>query len=115
MNRKIAIIALYLIFLVSCFFVLKEKNICWFSVIYLSLGLAALFFYNSNRKLFLSTINYLFVGYEFMVLLLASSWEWKHRLLNRDYANESVFMFFLFSAPTIFYIADAVFQRKKSK
>ena len=112
MKRKGVIIFLYIIFLLSCFVVLNEKNTGWFSVIYLAFGFGALFFYNRSRQLFLSISNYLIVFYEFIVLLLVSNKEWMRQLLDRDYREKNLFVFLLFSAPTILYIADKIFRKR---
>ena len=113
MVRKIFIIILYIAFLVCCSFVLKEELIGLISFIYLFLGFTGLYLYNRYQKLFITSLDYLFTFYEFMVLLLASNEGWRRDFLSSDYRKMSLFIFLLFSFPTLFYIVDKFLQKFK--
>ena len=113
MNRKNIIILFYIVFLICSSFVIREKIIPLVCFIYICIGFTGLYLYNRYKKLFISSINYLFTFYEFLVLLLVSNRDWMNNLLDSHYNKMSVFILLLFSFPTIFYVADKFFQKQK--
>ena len=115
MKRRISIVVLYIFFFLCFSFVVNDYNIFPMAFLYFGFGCIALFFYNRKKSLFLSLINYFFTFYEFMVLLLISNKDWRHSFLDYDYRSKTVFVILLFSAPTILYVADAIFHKTKSK
>lgn len=115
MNRKIAIIVLYITFFICYSHMLDKHSAHLTSFLYFILGAFALFFYNRKKKIFLSLLNYFFTFYEFMILLLVSNRDWMYDFLDHNYHSKKVFVFLIFSAPTILYIADKIFQKANCK
>lgn len=114
-KRKMLVIALYIGFFVCCQFVLKERNIFGVGLIYMSIGCIGLILYNNYRSLYNTLINYVFVLYEFMLLLFVSNRSWRYEILNSQYDDNDmcIFIFLLFSSPTILYVAYNFFQKQK--
>ena len=112
-KRKMLVIALYIGFFVCGKFVLKEQNILLIGLIYFCIGCVLLILYNYYKKIYEVLINYIFVLYEFMLLLFVSNRDWRHEILNYKYDDMCIFIFLLFSSPTILYVAYNFFQKQK--
>ena len=79
----------------------------------MSIGCIGLILYNNYRSLYNTLINYVFVLYEFMLLLFVSNRSWRYEILNSQYDDNDmcIFIFLLFSSPTILYVAYNFFQK----
>ena len=87
----------------------------YFTLLYLFLGYIIYFAYIDYRETFLRYVNYLFTLYEFIVLLIVSNDDWMHDLIDYDYNDYHVFVFLLFSFPTIAYVSSIVFEKRKTE
>ena len=114
-KRRLLIIALYIGFFICSKFVLREKYILLVGTIYFCIGGIGMILYNSYRKLYNASINYVFMIYEFMLILFISNRNWMRKILYYDYNDMHVFIFLLFSFPTIVYIAYKFFQKHRNK
>ena len=105
----------YILFFILCIIVVKNSVMTYFTILYLFLGCLVYFAYIDYRETFLRYVNYLFTLYEFIVLLIVSNDGWMHDLIDYDYNDYHVFVFLLFSFPTIAYVSSIVFEKRKTE
>lgn len=105
----------YILFFILCSVVIKNRITTYFTISYLFLGCLVYFAYIDYRETFLRYVNYLFTLYEFIVLLIVSNDDWMHDLIDYDYNDYHVFVFLLFSFPTIAYVSSIVFEKRKTE
>ena len=105
----------YILFFILCIIVVKNSIMTYFTILYLFLGCLVYFAYIDYRETFLRYVNYLFTLYEFIVLLIVSNDGWMHDLIDYDYNDYHVFVFLLFSFPTIAYVSSIVFEKRKTE
>ena len=105
----------YILFFILCSIVMENDIMTYFTILYLFLGYIVYFAYIDYRETFLRYVNYLFTLYEFIVLLIVSNDGWMYGLIDNNYNDYHVFVFLLFSFPTIAYVSSIVFEKRKTE
>lgn len=104
----------YILFFSSCCIVVENDVMTIFIVGYLFLGVLIYGAYTNYRETFFDCINYLFTFYEFIVLLVVSNDDFMHDFIDYDYNDNHMFVFLLFSFPTIAYVSSIIFEKGKT-